>query len=77
MTINNRRDILLLLLYSPGQYEEINRPIVGRTKLVKMLFLFLEEALKDFRRGTKITEIIFITFFRGTLVHFPQKFMTT
>ena len=63
MTINNRRDILLLLLYSPGQYEEINRPIVGRTKLVKMLFLFLEEALKDFRRGTKITEDNFYNFF--------------
>ena len=63
MAINNRRDILLLLLYSPGQSEEINQPIVGRTRLVKMLFLFMEEALKIFKRGTEVTEENFYTFF--------------
>ena len=63
MAIDNRRDILLLLLYSPGRSEEFNQPIAGRTKLVKMLFLFMEEALKDFRRGTEITKENFYTFF--------------
>lgn len=63
MAINNRRDILLLLLYSPGQSEEINQPIAGRTKFVKMLFLFMKEALKAFKRGTEVTEENFYTFF--------------
>lgn len=63
MKINNRRDILLLLLYSPGKSEEPNRPIIGRTRLVKMLFLFKEEALPDFRKGTEIDEKNFYEFF--------------
>ena len=39
MKINDRRDILLLFLYSPGKSSEPNQPIMGRTRLVKMLFL--------------------------------------
>ena len=61
--INNRRDILLLLLYSPGVTAELNQPISGRTRIVKMLFLFREEALRDFRHGTDITEQNFYQFF--------------
>lgn len=63
MSIDNRRDILLLLLYSPGKFEKVNRPIVGRTRFVKMLFLFLEEALDDFKKGTEITKENFYNFF--------------
>lgn len=61
--IDNRKDVLLLLLYSPGKTDEPNEPIVGRTRLTKMLFLFKEEALKHFRAGTKITEDNFYRFF--------------
>lgn len=61
--INNRKDILLLLLYSPGKSNESNEPIVGRTRLVKMLFLFKNEALPHFRRGTDINENNFYEFF--------------
>lgn len=61
--IDNRRDVLLLLLYSPGRSQEVNRPIVGRTRLVKMLFLFRKEALRDFRKGTEISEENFYEFF--------------
>jgi hypothetical protein len=61
--IDNRRDILLLLLYSPGVHDAPNEPIVGRTRLVKMLFLFKEELLDEFRRGTEITEEKFYEFF--------------
>lgn len=61
--IDNRRDILLLLLYSPGRSEVPNRPITGRTRLVKMLFLFKHEALHEFRKGTEITEENFYEFF--------------
>jgi uncharacterized protein YwgA len=61
--IDNRKDVLLLLLYSPGCTAEINEPIVGRTRLAKMLFLFSREAMKHFRAGTSITEENFYKFF--------------
>ena len=62
--INNRKDILLLLLYSPGISDKVNEePIRGRTRIVKMLFLFQEEALAHFRRETNINEENFYKFF--------------
>lgn len=61
--INNRRDILLLLLYSPGATGQTNEPITGRTRLTKMLFLFKNEALPHFRKGTEITDENFYEFF--------------
>ena len=61
--IDNRKDIMLLLLYSPGKTGEVNEPITGRTRLVKMLFLFRKEVLTHFRRGTGITEENFYDFF--------------
>ena len=51
--LDNRKDILLLMLYSPGTNSEYNVPIVGRTRLVKMLFLFKQEALKQFVEYSK------------------------
>ena len=35
----NRKDLLLLLLFSQGQSEEEAEPIEGRTRLMKLLFL--------------------------------------
>ncbi len=61
--INNRKDIFLLLLYSPGIRADVNEPIAGRTRLTKMLFLFREEALQHFRSGTSITGANFYEFF--------------
>ena len=61
--IDNRRDILLLLLYSPGVSDGVNEPVVGRTRLVKMLFLFRQEVLSEFRKGTEINEDNFYEFF--------------
>lgn len=61
--INDRKDVLLLLLYSPGRTESFNEPIVGRTRLVKMLFLFKAEGLRHFRKGTELTEDTFYKFF--------------
>lgn len=71
--INNRRDILLLLLYSPGATPDFNEPIVGRTRLVKMLFLFGEEALAHFRRGTEITSGNFYEFFAWSFGPFSRQ----
>lgn len=61
--INNRKDVLLLLLYSPGRGDEPNEPLVGRTRLVKMLFLFKREVLPHFSKGTEIDEKNFYKFF--------------
>lgn len=63
MRLDNRKDLLLLLLYSPGKGEAPNEPVVGRTRLVKMLFLFKEEALPHFQQGTRITSENFYQFF--------------
>jgi hypothetical protein len=62
-TINNKKDILLLLLYTPGRTNQINEPIIGKTRLVKMLFIFKKEFLKYFSKGTAITEENFYDFF--------------
>ncbi len=61
--VDNRKDVLLLLLYSPGRSGQPNEPIIGRTRLVKMLFLFQKEAMPHFRRGTMIAEDCFYEFF--------------
>lgn len=71
--IDNRRDILLLLLYSPGVRDEPNEPIVGRTRLVKMLFLFKAEALQHFRSGTGINEDNFYDFFAWNFGPFSSQ----
>ncbi len=60
--INNRKDILLLLLYSPGRYDNFNEPITGRTRLIKTLFLFKEELLNDFKKNLEFDEDKFYHF---------------
>jgi uncharacterized protein len=61
--ITNRRDILLLLLYSPGVFNQVNEPIVGRTRLVKMLFLFKKEVLVKFAAGADFGKKQFYEFY--------------
>ncbi|WPQ64581.1 DUF4065 domain-containing protein [Chitinophaga sancti] len=61
--IDNRKDILLLLLYSPGSNTIINESIIGRTRLIKMLFLFKNEVWKKFKSNTQLTEENMYSFF--------------
>lgn len=61
--IDNRRDILLLLLYSPGTGGQINESILGRTRLVKMIFLFKSEVWKKFKSNIDLTEENLYQFF--------------
>ena len=42
------KDLLLAFLFSPGIQESINEPIVGRTKLTKMMFLFEKQIYPKF-----------------------------
>jgi uncharacterized protein YwgA len=46
--INNCKDILMLLLYAKGQKGQPYEPIVGKTRLMKMVFLFDEEIRRSF-----------------------------
>lgn len=61
--IDNKKDIMLLLLWSAGNRDQTNEPISGRTRLVKGMFLFKYEALKHFSRGTAINDSNFYEFF--------------
>lgn len=42
------KDLLLCFLYSPGINDNNNEPIIGRTKLTKMMYLFEKEIFKSF-----------------------------
>jgi hypothetical protein len=71
--VNNKKDILLLLLYSDGVTEQLNEPIKGRTRLVKMLFLFCKEGLNHFKAGTEINDDNFYSFFPWYYGPFSQE----
>ncbi|MFP4458778.1 MAG: hypothetical protein ACLFSQ_04220 [Candidatus Zixiibacteriota bacterium] len=42
------KHIILLFLYSPTEGNDINVPIPGRTRIVKMMFIFKQEVKQDF-----------------------------
>ena len=73
LRVDNRKDILLLLLYSPGIDSAVNEPIVGRTRLMKMLYLFRKEALHKFRKGIKVDENNFYEFFPWNFGPFSKE----
>ena len=56
------KHILLLLLYSPGQTNEVNETIKGRTRIIKMMFLFKEEIQKDFLKNKNVEIVTFPEF---------------
>lgn len=53
------KHILLLLLYSPGKTSQYNEPVIGRTRIIKMIFLFDREIMKDFLKDSEIQLISF------------------
>ena len=73
LKVDNRKDILLLLLYSPGRSGLCNEPIVGRTRLMKMLFLFKQEVLEYFKRGTDINSENFYEYFAWDFGPFSRE----
>jgi uncharacterized protein YwgA len=50
------KDLILLLLHARGHTGKLREPIRGRTRLVKMIFLFQKELAKQFRKGLKVSE---------------------
>lgn len=61
--LDNRRDILLLLVYSSGITGHTNEPIIGRTRLVKMIYLFKTEVWKKFKSNSDLTDENMYEFF--------------
>lgn len=51
-------DLLLLLFYSKGISINYNEPILGRTRLIKMVYVFEKEVYKDFIKDKEIYEDI-------------------
>ena len=49
--IKSSKEIILLLLYAKGKTNKYYEPIVGKTRLMKMIFLFKEELKKAFNKG--------------------------
>lgn len=62
MKLTGKR-LLLLLLYSSTKKKEANVPIVGRTRLMKMVFLFEKELLDEFEKNRTFEEIALPEFF--------------
>lgn len=59
------KKLLLSLLYSPGINDEPNEEIVGRTRIMKMVFLFEKEIQKDFIKNIKIENYEFDPYYYG------------
>jgi len=57
------KHILLLLLYSPGETPNYNEPIIGRTRIMKMMFLFDKKVKKEILKDSNIELISFPEFF--------------
>lgn len=55
-TAINGKDLIMLLLYVPGFRGEPCESIEGRTRIMKMVFLFKMEVWPKFRFGQVITE---------------------
>lgn len=63
MKIDNRKDLLLLLLYSPGVTDRVNEPILGRTRVMKMVFLFQKELLPRLKKDIAVPDSELYAFF--------------
>lgn len=57
------KKFILLLLYSPINGDEFNVPISGRTRLMKMGFIFKEELRSDFEKDKTFEELALPEYF--------------
>ncbi len=54
--IESLKDLILVLLYAPGPDGSLASPISGKTRLMKMIFLFKEEVQRKFDRPKTLTK---------------------
>ncbi len=60
--INSAKDLIMLLLYAKGHKGIEGESIIGRTRLMKMIFLFDKEIRKQFNLGKNISDEAFPDF---------------
>lgn len=51
-----KEDLLLTFLYSKGATGVVNEPISGRTRLVKLMYIFSKDYSKDFNKDNSVIE---------------------
>lgn len=54
--ITNSKDLIMVLLYAKGHHGQQCEPIHGKTRLMKMVFLFGKEIRQKFNLGESIPE---------------------
>ena len=75
--IRSSKDLLLLFLYAKGRTGKSCEPIVGKTRLVKMAFLFQKEILHKFNLDAQIDESAMPEFKGHNFGPFSAKYMRT
>jgi hypothetical protein len=74
MKLTGKR-FLLMLLFSPVERGPEHAPISGRTRLVKMAFLFKKELMADFRKDSELDTSDFPEFFAWKYGPFSTSLM--
>lgn len=49
-----KEDLILCFLYANGVTESVNEPISGRTRLIKLIFIFKEDYSKQFNKDNLV-----------------------
>ncbi len=66
------KDLLLLLLYVPGYHGAPYEPVLGRTRLTKMVFLFEKEVWPEFKFDRIVPDNVLPVFFPHHFGPFSQ-----
>ena len=69
------KKFILMLLYSPVEGEKTNIPISGRTRFMKMGFLFDKELKKDFEKDKIFEEILMPEYFAWKYGPFSKELL--
>ncbi len=69
------KKLILLFLYAPTNGDKVNIPIAGRTRLMKMGFLFQKEILKDFEKDRTFEDITLPEYFAWKYGPFSRDFL--
>jgi hypothetical protein len=74
MKLTGKR-LLLILLYAPANGKTLNVPITGRTRLMKMVFLFEKELLESFQQDSDIEDVDLPDFYAWRYGPFSAKLL--
>lgn len=69
------KTLILFLLYSPTKEDGFNTPVSGRTRLMKMGFLFQKEILDEFSKEAPFEETKLPEYFAWKYGPFSTEFL--